>query len=77
MDSHKKLGQLKLDFKHEMKYPFKTYYITEYEHGTCFIYAAFKENPDQIAGNGLTFAISHDLNPNQNFEAIKKQKGAI
>lgn len=70
--SFQSIKELKLDFPKEIKRnEFQTYFITEFEQGTAFIYSAFftsDEDRDGNVGTPLIFIINQDLNLSTNLE---------
>jgi hypothetical protein len=69
------LKSIKLDFPQEMqRNHFRTYFMTEYEHGVAFIYAAFyTDDGDQACnvGTPLIFIIGEDITNTTSFERLK------
>lgn len=59
------INEIKIDFPNEIKRnEYQTYFITEYEEGSCFIYAAFFANDGDKEGNvgtPLVFIFNKDF----------------
>lgn len=77
----KEAGKLKLDFAEDVKRNlYWTYFITEFQHGTSFIYSAFFEDDDKLdgkIGTPLIFAVNVDLNPMTSMAQLKSKEGDI
>jgi hypothetical protein len=69
------LKSIKLDFPQEVRRNhFRTYFITEYEHGVAFIYGAFyatDDNRDDNLGTPLIFTVGEDITDATSFERLK------
>lgn len=75
------MSQIQIDLSKECKRNyFRTYYITPYQNGTCFIMASFFENDDDIdslVGCPIIFALNADVNSKTKWDQLKSTPNAF